>query len=201
MFGDRTQTASWDWTKGESKTDVFGVDKDYDWFLENRALVLTASTGSAIGYRQFDVVFGILPMPKASASQEQYYSYADPWGSGSVTIPKTTKSIPATATVTEGMAALSAKYVKTAYYDMLLRSQSIFDLQSRDMLDIIFDTIIYDMVDLYSGGDMDSWGPLMNDLHYAMSYDNSSIVSDYKGNVRVTKYYIKALIKAADGME
>ena len=84
---------------------------------------------------------------------------------------------------------------------MLLRSQSIFDLQSRDMLDIIFDTIIYDMVDLYSGGDMDSWGPLMNDLHYAMSYDNSSIVSDYKGNVRVTKYYIKALIKAADGME
>ena len=84
---------------------------------------------------------------------------------------------------------------------MLLRGQSVFDMESHDMLDIIFDTIIYDMVDLYSGGDMDSWGPLMNDLHYAMSYDNSSIVSDYKGNVRVTKYYIKALIKAADGME
>ncbi|MBR3423683.1 MAG: hypothetical protein IKG80_04255 [Clostridia bacterium] len=84
---------------------------------------------------------------------------------------------------------------------MFLRSQSIFDLQSREMLDIIFDTIIYDTVDLYSGGDMDSRGALMNDLHCAMSYDDSSTVSDYKGNVRVTKHCIKALIKAADGTE
>ncbi|MBQ2468337.1 MAG: hypothetical protein II503_01515 [Clostridia bacterium] len=201
MFGDRTQTACWDWLKGESKASVFGVEDDYDWFLDNKALFFTASTGKAIGYRQFDVVFGILPMPKGSASQASYYSYADPWGSGSVTIPKTTKNVPATATVTEGMAALSTKYVKTAYYDMLLRGQSVFDMESRDMLDIIFDTIIYDMVDLYSGGDMSSWGPLMNDLHYAMSYDNSSIVSDYKANVRVTKYYIKTLIQAVENMD
>ena len=84
---------------------------------------------------------------------------------------------------------------------MLLRGQSVFDMESRDMLDIIFDTIIYDMVDLYSGGDMNSWGPLMNDLHFAMSYDNSTIASDYRSNVKVTNYYIKSLIKAVDGME
>ena len=201
MFGDRTQTASWDWTKGESKEGVFGVDKDYDWFLENNALFLTATTGGAIGYRKFDVVFGILPMPKGSVNQESYYSYANPWNSGSVTIPKTVKNVPATATVTEGMAALSARYVRNAYYDMLLRGQSIFDLESRDMLDIIFDSVIYDMVDLFSGGDMDSWGPLMNDLHYATSYSNSSIVSNYKADVKVTKYNIRALIKAADGLD
>ena len=84
---------------------------------------------------------------------------------------------------------------------MLLRGQSIFDLESRDMLDIIFDSVIYDMVDLFSGGDMDSWGPLMNDLHYATSYNNSSIVSNYKADVKVTKYNIRSLIKAADGSD
>ncbi len=201
MFGDKTQTACWDWTRGETKTGVFGVDENYDWFSDDNALFLTATTGKAIGYRQYDVTFGILPMPKGSVNQERYYSYANPWNSGSVTIPKTTANVSATATVTEGMAALSAKYVRNAYYDMLLRGQSVFDLESRDMLDIIFDSVTYDIIDLYSGGDMDSWGPLMNDLHYATSYDNSSIVSDYKSNVRVTNYYIKSLIRAVDETE
>ena len=201
MFGDKTQTASWDYRRGETKESVFGVDKDYDWFLENEALFLIASTGAAVGYRKYDVTFGILPMPKGSATQQEYYSYADPWGSGSVTIPKTTKNLAATATVTEGMAALSGKYVRNAYYDMLLRGQSIFDLESRDMLDIIFDSVIYDMVDLYSGGDMNSWGPFMDDLHYALSYNNSSIASDYKGNAKATKFSIKALIRATENIE
>ena len=201
MFGDKTQTACWDWEKGETKASVYGVEDDYEWFLDDKALFITASTGRAIGYRKFDVVFGVLPMPKGSVNQKEYYSYANPWNSGSVTIPKTTKNVAATATVTEGMAALSTKYVRTAYYDMILRGQSVFDMESRDMLDIIFDSVIYDMVDLYSGGNMDSWGPLMNDLHYALSCDNSNIVSNYKSNVKVTNFYIKSLIKAVDGMD
>ena len=99
------------------------------------------------------------------------------------------------------MGALSAKYVKTAYYDMLLRGQSIFDMESRDMLDIIFQTTVYDMVDIYSGGDVNQWGPLMQALSYDMTYDNTSITSNWKSNVKVTKYTIKNIIKTADNQD
>ena len=201
MFGNKSLTPSWDYRKEESKTSVYKVDEDYDWFVDNKALFQFSGTGDAIYLRQYDVTFGILPMPKGSASQSQYYSYANPWGSGSLTIPKTTKNIDVTATITEAMAALSQKYVKSAYYDMLLRGQSIFDMESRDMLDIIFRTVVYDMVDIYSGGDVNQWGPLMQDLSYDLTYDNSSITSHWKSNVKVTKYTIKNIIKTADSQD
>ncbi|MBR3416983.1 MAG: hypothetical protein IKH09_09845 [Clostridia bacterium] len=201
MFADNSQTPTADYRKGEDKMTKYGVDEDYDWFQDNKALFQFSGTGGAISLRQFDVVFGILPMPKGSASQAQYYSYADPWGSGSLTIPKTTKNIDVTSTITEAMGALSAKYVKTAYYDMLLRGQSIFDMESRDMLDIIFQTTVYDMVDIYSGGDVNQWGPLMQALSYDMTYDNTSITSNWKSNVKVTKYTIKNIIKTADNQD
>ncbi|MBR7033047.1 MAG: hypothetical protein IKI03_05400, partial [Clostridia bacterium] len=198
MFADDAQTPNWDYRKDESKETKYKVDKDYDWFRDNKALFSFAGTGSAIYLRQYDVTFGILPMPKGSATQSQYYSYADPWGSGSLTIPKTTANIDVTATITEAMGALSQKYVKTAYYDMLLRGQSIFDMESRDMLDIIFSTVVYDMVDIYSGGDVNQWGPLMQDLSYNLTYDNTSITSNWKSNARVTKFTIKNIINIVD---
>ena len=201
MFADDSQTPNWDFRKSETKVSKYKVDEDYDWFRDNKALFSFAGTGSAIFLRKYDVTFGILPMPKGSATQSQYYSYADPWGSGSLTIPKTTKDIDVTATITEAMGALSQKHVKSAYYDMLLRGQSIFDLESRDMLDIIFSTVVYDMVDIYSGGDVNQWGPLMSDLSYNMTYDNTSITSNWKSNAKVTKFTIKQIVKIADGQD
>jgi len=198
MFSDDSQTPNWDYRKDESKVSKYKVDEDYDWFRDNKALFFFAGSGDAIYLRQYDVTFGILPMPKGSATQSQYYSYANPWGSGTLTIPKTTANIDVTATITEAMGALSQKYVKTAYYDMLLRGQSIFDMESRDMLDIIFSTVVYDMVDIYSGGDVNQWGPLMQDLSYDMTYDNTSITSDWKSNARVTKFTIKNIINIVD---
>ncbi|MBQ7475557.1 MAG: hypothetical protein IJS78_06525 [Clostridia bacterium] len=201
IFSDTSQTPSWDWKKGEDKVTKYKVDKDYDWFRDNKALFEFAGTGDAIYLRQYDVVFGILPSPKGSDTQSRYYSYANPWGSGSVTIPKTTKSIDVTATITEAMAALSQKYLKSAYYDMLLRGQSIFDMESRDMLDIIFKTTVYDMVDIYSGGDVNQWGPLMQTISYCTAYDNSSFASDYSANARVTQFNIKQLLKVVDAQD
>ncbi len=201
IFGDNSQTPYVNYKLGEEKETKYKVDKDYDWFTDNKALFSFASTGSAIDLRKYDVVFGILPCPKGSVTQQQYYSYADPWGSGSITIPKTTKSREVTATITEAMAALSQKYIKSAYYDMILRGQSIFDMESRDMLDIIFKTTVYDMVDIYSGGDMNQWGPLMQTISYCTAYDNSSFASDYSANARVTQFNIKQLLKVVDAQE
>ena len=198
MFSDDSQTPNWDYKREESKMSKYKVDEDYDWFRDNKALFYFAGSGDAIYLRKYDVTFGILPMPKGSTSQSQYYSYANPWGSGSCTIPKTTKNIDVTATITEAMAALSQKNVKSAYYDMLLRGQSIFDMESREMLDIIFNTVVYDMVDIYSGGDMNQWGPLMMAINYDMTMDNSSFASDYKSNAKVTKFNITALVRVVD---
>ena len=100
--------------------------------------------------------------------------------------------------VAESMAALSQIYVKDAYYTKLLKSQAIFDLESRDMLDIIYSTKIYDMVDLYAGGDLNNWGEIINVIDKAIKYDSSTFASSYRSSARAVSYNIKALLKTLE---
>ncbi|MBR6915967.1 MAG: hypothetical protein IKN36_06375, partial [Clostridia bacterium] len=83
-------------------------------------------------------------------------------------------------------------------YDKLLKAQSIFNLESADMLDIIFSSKVYDMADLYCGGDIDNLGDFIKALRRGFTYDNSNFASDYKSNARVVGIYIKELVNLLD---
>ena len=166
----------------------------YQLFTDNEALFKFTTAGEAIDMREFDVTFGIVPMPKLNETQANYYSYASPWSGAAVYLPKTTKDVKVTDVITEAMAALSQKYIKEAYYSKMLKGQSIYDMESSDMLDIIFDTKIYDLCDIYSGGDMNQWGPFMNLLDKAIRYDNSTLASGYASQSRVASANIKYII-------
>ncbi len=194
--GDETQMAYL--KKDEVESKKFGVEKIEDLFMNNRALFYFADTGDIMYLRQQTVEFGILPMPKLNAAQADYHSYSTPWVGQAVYIPKTVKDLEFVDLMTEAMGALSQKYVKDAYYDKMLRSQAIFDLESQETLEIIFSSKIYDMAVLYSDGNVSTWGPFLDTLDKALSVDNSTFASDYKANARVANMNIKFLIRTVD---
>ncbi len=200
VFSDPSQSAFEDEIKKEDYSQKYGSDPE-TMFADNRGLFFFVSTDAARYMREYDVTFGIIPMPKQNGSQKEYYSFANSWGGSAVYFPKTIKNRPMSDAIAESMAALSQIYVKDAYYTKLLKSQAIFDLESRDMLDIIFTNKIYDMADLYAGGNLNNWGPMIIAIDQAIRLDSSTFASNYKGNARVVKMNIKMLLKTLDQAE
>ena len=195
--GDETQTALLKTDEEASKK--YGVERLEDLFLNDHALFYFADTGDVMYMRQQSAEFGILPMPKLNAGHSAYHSYSNPWVGQAVYIPKTVKDLEFVDLMTEAMGALSQKYVKEAYYDRMLRTQAIFDLESQQTLEIVFQSKIYDMSVLYSDGNDNTWGPFLDSLDKALTIDNSTFSSDYKANARVAKMNIKFLVQTIDG--
>ena len=196
IFSNKAETAATNYKKGESVESEYGVESLDDLFVDNRALFKFSYTYSAINLRKFDVTFGILPMPKATDTQKDYCSYARMGMDSAVYIPRTVENITLCDAITESLGALSQVYVKEAYYEKLLKGQSVFDLDSRDMIDIIMKTKVYDLIALYSGADYNQMGEFLQNLEDAFRIDNSNLASGYKGNAKLCNFNAKLLIKA-----
>ncbi|MBR7032754.1 MAG: hypothetical protein IKI03_03880 [Clostridia bacterium] len=193
---DETQTAYL--KSDEDASKKFGVESVDRLFMNDRGLFYFADTGDVMYLRTQSVEFGILPMPKLNAAQPNYRSYSNPWVGQAVYIPKTVKDLALVDLMAEAMGALSQKYIKDAYYDRMLRTQAIFDMESQQTLEIIFGSKIYDMSVLYSDGNQNTWGTFLDSIDKALSVDNSTFASDYRANARVAKMNIMSLIRTVE---
>ena len=198
VFSDESQSMFANWDKEQKNfEEKYSIDQE-DAFSDGMGLFYFVQAADALYLRNYDVSFGIVPMPKMTDTQKEYYSFANSWAGSAVYFPKTVKDITMSDSITESMAALSQIYVKDAYYTKLLKSQAIFDLESRDMLDIIYNTKIYDMADLYAGGNLDNWGEIINVIDKAIKYDSSTFASSYRSSARVVSFNIRQLIRTLD---
>ena len=148
VFSDEAQTVHLKGLRSGTLEDFeekYGYDNAGEMFANGEVLFYFTTIDSAVDLRAEDVEYGILPMPKGTASQDNYVSYADPWLAFNVFVPKTTKDATVTGVILEAMAALSRIYLRSAYYDTILRGRSTYDNESREMLDIIFETKAYDL--------------------------------------------------------
>jgi hypothetical protein len=90
--------------------------------------------------------YGVVPIPKYDKSQENYTTWRHSIGS-TLSIPT---SIPENkredfTNVLMVYTLLSQKLVRPAYYDTMLTTRSVQDVESSDMLDLIFLHRTYDM--------------------------------------------------------
>nr|MBQ4317759.1 hypothetical protein [Clostridia bacterium] len=108
--------------------------------------------------RDYDVDYGVLPTPKLSETQNEYYcSYANV-NLTAYSVPITNTDLERTSILTEAMAALSGKYLTPAYYDITLKGKALRDETSEEMLDLILQSRHYDM------GANSNWGGIFNTL-------------------------------------
>ena len=195
VFGDDTLTCI-QRVSGSTAEDIdekYGVDDMYDMFRDGRVLFWFDNSDRISDFREDDVEFGILPLPKGEGMSE-YRTVG--WDSAAVYVPRGTHDTSMTDKVIEAMAALSQKYLKSAFYDKLLKGRSTYDSESRDMIDIIFATKHGDLIESFSGGDMNSRGDFLNLIERAVTDGNDSLASSYRACAKLINANIRQTVKS-----
>ena len=122
-----------------------------DMFRAGNVFLIGSGVSDAIAMRDAEVDFGIIPYPKYDEEQQGYHTHVDAWN-GMLCVPVTAGDQERTGIITEAMAAYTYKMVTPAYYEVALTSKYLRDEESVEMLDYIFDGILYDF-----GYIFDSW--------------------------------------------
>ncbi len=108
---------------------------------KGRSLFGLVSINQLHTLRDADVEFGILPYPMLDENQDSYYSLD--W-SGLMCVPSTAQNPDMIGEVIELLSYYSEDAVLPTYYDLVLGEKLSRDPQSKEMLDVIFDNIIFD---------------------------------------------------------
>lgn len=176
-FHCNTVDASIRWTVS---LDVFG---------QNRALFRTSAFSAIKKLRAYDDCeeFGILPLPRVSKTQEDYYTYCNADYAYCAVIPNSLKSDTKedrayfSAYMLELMAFGGMKYITPAYYDTTLKYRDFRDEDSEEMLDkYIFNNIVYDLGNVYNFGGIQT---MITGLMEAKSTDIVSTIESKKSGI------------------
>ena len=170
-------------------------------FAENKMLFNFDSAGGVAELREEDANFGILPIPKASADQKSYISLTGTGNDGSIYIPKVVDDPNFVGTIVEAMGAYSYQEIRPTFYDLRLKSKSVYDVESKAMLDIIYSTQVYDLYDLYGGGDFNHGaGPISSAIEEGFFTKTDNLISTYNSEKKLTLKNIKSMVKQAATM-
>lgn len=128
-------------------TDSFAL------FNDGRALFRPSGFTAVTKCRfQASMEFGILPMPKMSDAQEGYYTITS--GSFVAGILKNCEDPEFSAYMLDAYAAGAKQLITPAYIDVNLKWKSLRDEESQEILEYIFDHIVYDSGLVYNFGNV-----------------------------------------------
>jgi len=108
--------------------------------------------------RAIDFNFGLLPYPKLNEAQEKYIAIS--WAQV-IGAPINIKNPEKVGAVTEYLGAKGNELVLPAHYDILLKGKVLRDDESEEILDLLFDNMIYDFGFDFGG---------VNELNYLLPY-------------------------------
>lgn len=132
--------------------------------------------------RSMEDDFGMLPIPKYDSSQERYYATANTWHSYAYTIPQSAADPEKTAYIMDAMAYYGRIHILPAYYDVCLTRKYTRDEESSAMLDIIFNSSVYDIGDIYNLGNY------RLNLENMLQKNTNNIMSEYeKSSAKIEK--------------
>lgn len=150
-------------------------DKNILMFTESRATFAILSMGNLLrDFREMKDDFGILPLPKLDENQDDYITYGNPWVSAGVAIPATCSDTDLAGLVMEILAYVSYNDLQPAVYEATLREKLTRDESSKDMLDIIYRDIYFDLNSIYNFGNSSD-----HLRKYAVGAVNTGFVSTY----------------------
>ncbi len=144
-----------------------------------RALFHAASLHGILGMGEYDCNFGILPTPKLDEGQDDYYCRVSTLYASCITIPKAVRDAEMSAVIADAMTQASTSTVRDAYIDVIMKKRKIQDSESERMLDIIFESCVYDFGSIYNWGgtseyDVNSITGFVNDVAFSGVNDFTS---------------------------
>ena len=148
-------------------SDVWGECMDKN-FSENRIMFNMAGMNRVTLFRAMETDFGIIPVPKLNEEQDSYYSPVDTICANYISLPANLTDPERTGIILEALSCESYYTLTPAYYETTLKGKAIRDEESRSMLELIFDTTLYDLGSYFGWGTLSS--VLMRGDSYASAY-------------------------------
>lgn len=142
-------------------------------FGEGRAVYIPVDLGAAVtNFLHYDIEYGIVPYPKLDESQEQYYAgYTDRY----FAIPYNCPDPEYVGTILESMSAEGYRQVTPAYFEVALKNRYTKDQTSKEMVDLIKQSMILDFAYVY-GNDTKWWS---RSLYHLLSGKDKTASKDY----------------------
>ncbi len=128
------------------------VDRGANLFSAGQGLFLFGTMNNVPLMRDMDTDFGILPLPKADDTQDDYYSYVHTWSASAAAIPISAQKPEETAAFMETAAYYAQQIITPAYYTTALKTKYARDEESSAMLDLIYKKRWCDLGNIYNVG-------------------------------------------------
>lgn len=112
-------------------------------FSQGRAMFHDSTLSAARGFRSMDDDFGIIPFPKFT-DDDEYATIVNAFNHLTI-IPITVKDEYRTGNIIEALCAIGSRDVVPAFYEVSLKTKFSRDTESEKMIDIIRDSIVYDL--------------------------------------------------------
>lgn len=160
-FGTMNSEGRLEFTFGDAKSvtvmqDIFNkvlynemylnraINKLQGVFTSDHALFELNYLKNVHGLREMESPYGILPLPKYDELQEDYSSLVWVHHDCVLGIPAITADPEMSAIITEALSYESYYTVYPAFYDVVLMNRSTRDDESKEMLEMVFNTRSYD---------------------------------------------------------
>ena len=166
-----------------------------DMWANDQALFWTSLLGNMPAFREMESDFGILPYPKLNAEQEDYYHTVAPYNSQFICVPLIQNDVERTGVITEALAYYGQQIVLPAYYDVTLIGQSTRDEESEGMVELILDSLVFDIGYYYQIGPYNKQLIMMirnYDRNFTSMYDSYKNAAQLTLNV-INEYYSNAV--------
>lgn len=158
-------------------------------FKESQTYMMTADLGTT--YLDTDFAVGILPLPKYDVQQENYAHVN--WGNN-LLVPNTVRDYDMVGEVIELMSFYSGTLVLNKYYDEVLQLRVSEAPDDRDMVELVYDTIVFDPGIAFCDGNDPLWN-LVYITCFCIRENNANIASYYQSNYRSANKWLRNLIK------
>ena len=199
LYGDRLEamyTKLYNWSKDEStylwsfgNRENASVKMD---FLDGGAYFTHTSLGTQ--YLEAEFALGMLPMPKYDTAQAEY-SHVN-WGNN-IVLPNTVKNKEMVGEALELMGYYSKTMVQQKYYDEVLQLRVSEAPDDRDMVELIYNTVVFDPGIAFCDGNNQLWN-LVYLPCFAIMENKASISAYYKSNSRSAQRWLDTLFEKVE---
>ena len=174
--------STWVWGYGASSSVTVN-------FTDQRSYVTAGELGP--GYLNADFKVGILPLPKYDVNQENYAHLN--WGN-SLNVPNTVRNREMVGHALELMSYYTSTLVLNKYYDEVLQLRVSEAPDDRDMVELIYNTVVYDPGFTYCDGS-DQLRDLHNLIYGVVLSGDANVASYYQGRSRSAAKWLDKLNK------
>jgi len=157
-------------------------------FKNNQGLFYTIGMGTGDLMRDMDSDYGVLPLPKLDASQNEYYCPVSQMAIA-LSIPVTNNKTEFTGLAAEAITAESMYTVTEAYYSVNFEHKNLRDEESIEMMKIILASGSYDL------GYMFNFGGLVDIFEVMARKNENTFASEYDKRAERAQRDIEKIIE------